>query len=48
MKVNDIVIIERTDLGGERIPFNYRHYIDKNTCLYRAKIINIYDRYVYN
>ena len=41
LKVNDIVIIERVDLGGQRIPFHYRHYINENTYIYRAKIINI-------
>ena len=41
LKVNDIVILERTDLGAERIPLNYRHYINENNYIYRAKITNI-------
>ena len=31
LKVKDIVIIERVDLGGQRIPFHYRHYINEKT-----------------
>jgi hypothetical protein len=41
LKVDDMVIIERIDLGSERIPLNYRHYINENTYIYRAKITNI-------
>jgi hypothetical protein len=48
LKVNDIVIIERKDLGAERIPLNYRHYINENTYIYRAKIINICENKPYN
>jgi hypothetical protein len=39
--VNDIVIIERNDLGAERIPMKYRHYINNYTYIYRAKIIRL-------
>jgi hypothetical protein len=38
LKVNDIVIVERMDLGAERIPFHYRHYINDTMYIYRAKI----------
>lgn len=48
LRVNDIVIIERTDLGAERIPLKYRHYIDNNTYIYRAKIINICENKPYH
>ena len=48
LKVNDIVIIERVDLGGRRIPFHYRHYINENTYIYRAKIINICENKTYH
>lgn len=48
LKVNDIVIIERVDLGGQRIPFHYRHYINENTYIYRAKIINICENKPYH
>ena len=48
MRVNDIVIIERTDLGGERIPLKFRHYIDKNTYIYCAKIIKICENKPYH
>jgi hypothetical protein len=48
LKVNDIVIIERTDLGAERIPINYRHYINENTYIYRAKITNICENKSYH
>jgi hypothetical protein len=27
LEENEIIIIERTDLGGERIPIKYRNYI---------------------
>ena len=48
MKVNDIVIIKRTDLGADRIPVKYRHYIDKNNYLYRAKIVKICENKPYH
>ena len=48
LKVNDIVIIERVDLGGQRIPFHYRHYINENTYIYRAKIMNICENKTYH
>ena len=48
LKVNDIVIIERTDLGAERIPLNYRRYINENTYIYRAKITNICENKPYH
>ena len=48
LKVNDIVIIERIDLGGERIPFNYRHYITEKLYIYRAKITTICDNKPYH
>jgi len=48
MKVNDIVIIERTDLGADRIPVKYRHYIDKTKYLYRAKIVKICENKPYH
>ena len=38
LKENDIIIIKRTDLGKERIPIKYRHYINENIYIYRAKI----------
>ena len=48
LKVNDIVIIERVDLGGQRITFHYRHYINENTYIYRAKIIDICENKPYH
>jgi hypothetical protein len=41
LEENEIIIIERTDLDGERIPIKYRNYINENTYIYRAKIIKI-------
>lgn len=48
LKANDVVIIERKDLGAERIPLNYRHYINDNTYIYRAKITNICENKPYH
>ena len=48
LQLNDIVIIERRDLGAERIPLNYRHYINENTYIYRAKITNICENKPYH
>jgi hypothetical protein len=48
LRVNDIVFIERTDLGAERIPLKYRHYINKNNYIYRAKITKIYENNTYH
>ena len=48
MRINDIVIIERTDLGGERIPLKFRNYIDKNTYIYRAKLVKICENKPYH
>jgi hypothetical protein len=47
-KINDVVMIERTDLGGERIPLNYRHYTNENTYIYRAKITLLYENKSYH
>lgn len=48
LNVNDVVIIERNDLGAERIPLKYRHYINNNTYIYRAKITTICENKPYH
>jgi len=47
-KYNDIIIVERKDLGAERIPVKYRLYINQNTYIYFAKIIKICENKSYH
>jgi len=47
-KYNDIIIVERKDLGAERIPVKYRFYINYNTYIYFAKIIKICENKSYH
>ena len=45
---NEIVIIERDDHDGDRIPMEYRHYLGEKTYIYKAKIIRILGNKRYN
>jgi hypothetical protein len=46
--VNQIVVIERNDHDGDRIPMEYRHYVGEKTYRYKAKIIRILENRRYN
>jgi len=48
MQVGDIVLIERNDHGGNRIPLEYRIPIEDNVYMYRARIITIYPNKPFN
>ena len=48
MQVGDIVLIQRKDHGGHRIPLEYRIPITNNLYMYRARIITIYANKLYN
>jgi hypothetical protein len=39
--VNDIVLVLREDREGDRIPREYRRYIDAKNYVYRARIVSI-------
>ena len=45
---NEIVIIERNDHDGDRIPIEYRVYVAEKTYIYKAKIIRILENRRYN
>ena len=47
-RVDDIVLIKRTDRDGDRIPMEYRMYIAGNTYIYKAKIVKIIENKPYN
>lgn len=47
-KVNEIVLIKRNDLNGDRIPMEYRMYIADNTYMYKARIIQLFENKSYN
>jgi hypothetical protein len=47
-RVNDIVLIKRSDRDGDRIPMEYRMYIADNTYIYKAKIVKIIENKPYN
>jgi len=46
--INQIVVIERNDHDGDRIPMEYRYYIGEKTYRYKAKIIRILGNRRYN
>jgi len=46
--VNDIVLIKRNDHAGDRIPMEYRMYIENKTYIYKAKIVKILENKSYN
>ena len=37
--IGDIVMVEREDRHGDRIPLAYRHYVTYRTYLFRAQIV---------
>ena len=39
--VGDVVIVEREDRWGDRIPRAYRHYVAARTYLFRAQVVRI-------
>ena len=47
-RVNDIVLIKRTDRDGDRIPMEYRMYIADKTYIFKARIVQILDNKRYN
>jgi hypothetical protein len=47
-KVNEIVLIKRNDLNGDKIPMEYRMYIADKTYMYKARIIQLFENKSYN
>jgi len=47
-KVNEIVLIKRNDLNGDKIPMEYRMYIADKTYMYKARIIQLFENKTYN
>lgn len=39
--VGDIVMVERDDHWGDRVPRPYRHYVTLRTYLYKAKVVRV-------
>lgn len=46
--VNQIVVIERNDHNGDRIPMEYRVYVAEKTYRYKARILRILENKRYN
>lgn len=41
ISVGDIVIVEREDRHGARIPMHYRRYVDSRNYYYRARVVEL-------
>jgi hypothetical protein len=46
--MNEIVLIKRNDRNGDKIPMEYRLYIEEKVYIYKARIVKIFENKPYN
>ncbi len=47
-QMNEIVLIKRNDRNGDKIPMEYRLYIEEKVYIYKARIVKIFENKPYN